>query len=155
MDLDTLIESLQTEVKGMSRYLDAIDYENAIADAERECGWSLPVSVVFRIYWLKTRAKRHLFFYLMSESAHKFKYEQINLQHRFEHYFKLIQAMDENFEKIMETRPEEFLDALGIADDVIGMFGTKVDAGFSYSPSGRDTTYGPDNEVNFFPNESF
>ncbi len=152
MDLDTLIETVQAEVKGLSRYLEPIDYENAVSDAERECGWALPFTAAFRIYWLKQRTKRHLFFYLLSESAHKFKYEQINLQHRFEHYLKLIASMDENFEKIMEERPEEFLDAMGVIDQA-GLFGTKVDAGFSYSPSGRDTTYDVDNEVNFFPNE--
>lgn len=153
MDLDTLIETVQSEVKGLSRYLEDDDYENAVADAERECGWVLPVTSNFHIYWLKTRTKRHLFFYLLSESAHKFKYEQINLQHRFDHYFALIKSMDENFAAIMEQHPEEFLDAMGISDDVAGMFGTKIDAGFSYSPSGRDTTYDVNNSVNFFPNE--
>jgi hypothetical protein len=153
MIADDFIEIIILEIKGLSRYLEIEDYENALADAERECGWSTSVLTNFRIYWLKQRMKRHLFFYLMSESAHKFKYEQINLQHRFDHYFKLIEMMDGKFKEIMEEHPNEFLDVLGI-DDVSGLFGTKVDAGFSYSPSGRDTTYDADNEVVFTPNES-
>lgn len=153
MDFDLLYDALVSEIKGLSRYFVEADYENAIADAQRETGWTLPTTASFQEYWIKQRAKRHLFFYLMSESAHKFKYEQINLQHRFEHYSKLIYNMDKQFNTVMKDRPEEFLDALGVTN-ISAMFGTKVDAGFSYSSDGTDNTYSDDNEVNHFPSES-
>ena len=153
MDQDTLLGLITAEVKGLSQYFETVDYENAVADAERETGWVFPLTSGFQEYWSKQRAKRHLFFYLMSESAHKFKYEHINLQHRFEHYSKLIPTMDTQFRMIMEERPEEFLDALGVID-ISAFMGTKVDAGFSYALDGKDTTYFNDNEVNHFPNES-
>jgi len=153
MDVYEFMELLQVEVKGLSRYLEDDDYQNAANDASRETGWAFPVNTDFRIFWSKQRAKRHLFFYLLSESAHKFKYEQINLQHRFDHYSVLIKNMDASFKEIMEERPEEFLEALGM-EDTVGMMGTKVDAGFSYSPAGEDTTYLPENEVNFVPRKN-
>jgi len=143
MDIDALIELLQQEVKSLTRYLAMEDYENSVADAIRETGWRPPFSTDFRAYWIKQRAKRHIFFYLMSESAHKFKFEQINLQHRFEHYYKLIQTMDTAFMEAKEEFPDEFVDA----DNISAMFGSKIDAGFSYSPAGEDTTYFDDNFV--------
>ena len=154
MDEDTFIELLTSEVKGLSNYLDTVDYENATDDALRETGWSFDLSTNFQEYWTKQRAKRHLFFYLMTESAHKFKYEQINLQHRFDHYSKLITMMDEAFALIKEENPDKFEDLDGLTDtEKIGLLGTKVDAGFSYGGDGKETTYANDNEVNFFPNE--
>ena len=153
MTLDELTDALIAEIKGLSQYFDSDDYENAIADAERETGWTLPVTAAFQELWIKYRSKRHLFFMLLSESAHKFKYEQINLQHRFEHYSKLIKTMDDQFNAVMEDRPEEFLDASGITD-ISAIMGTKVDAGFSYTLAGEDSTYSDDNVVNHFPSDS-
>jgi len=153
MDFDAFLELLQVEVKGLSRYFDEDDYINAANDAIRETGWSFPLTSGFKELWAKQRAKRHMFFYLLSESAHKFKYEQINLQHRFDHYNILIANMDKAFKNVMEERPEEFLESLGITDTV-ALMGTKVDAGFSYSPAGEDTTYLPGNEVNFVPRKN-
>ena len=153
MDEDTLIEKITVEIKSLSRYFESEDYENAVADAGRETGWSFPITDGFKEYWFKQRSKRHLFFYLMSESAHKFKYEQINLQHRFEHYSKLIATMDKSFAAIVEERPGDFLEVSGISD-ISAIMGTKIDAGFSYTPDGQDSTYSDDNEVNHFPNES-
>lgn len=146
-----LINRLKEEVKGLSSYLVDEDYSNASSDAINEFGSSFPVSGQEIEFWVKRRAKRHLFFYLMSESAHKYKFEQINRQQRFEHYFKLIQAEDKAFATFMEERPDLFA---GV--DVYKIFGTKVDAGFSYDSLGRDTTYDDidDNEVNFTPKES-
>ena len=53
----------------------------------------------------------------------------------------------------MEDRPEEFLDASGITD-ISAIMGTKVDAGFSYTLAGEDSTYSDDNVVNHFPSDS-
>ncbi|RLI01786.1 hypothetical protein DRO30_03600, partial [Candidatus Bathyarchaeota archaeon] len=82
MTKSELITLLEEEIKGLSSYLISSDYSNACDDASKETGWSFPVSGDFKIFWIKQRAKRHLFFYLLTESAHKFKFEQINLQHR-------------------------------------------------------------------------
>ena len=153
MDAASLEVIIIAEIKGLYRYFVTIDYTNAIADAERETGWNFPITADFQEYWIKQRSKRHLFFMLLTESAHKFKYEQINLQHRFDHYSKLIATMDQQFTNIMEERPEEFLDALGVVN-IYDLLGTKIDAGFSYTPDGRDTTYTDDNTVYHFPNES-
>ncbi len=140
-------EKIEEEVKGLSTYLEGDDYTNACDDAARETGWSFPVTTSFKIRWMKDRAKRHLFFYLYTESAHKFKYEQINLQHRFLHYDKLIASMDKRYEEALESFPNEFA---GV--DSYELFGTKVDAGFAYDPmTGKDVTYNDDIKVVFSP----
>jgi len=145
-----LLELLKQEVKGLSSYLeDPTDYDNAIDDAQRETGWTLPVSGSFQELWIKQRSKRYLFFYLYSESAHKFKYKQINLQHRFEHYDKMIKAMDEAYLTAVEERPDLFA---GVS--MSHLFGTKVDAGFAYDRTGRDITYRDSQLVNFGPKAS-
>lgn len=145
-----LITRLKQEVKGLTSYLVDDDYINASLDAANEFNTTYPVSGQDIELWVKRRAKRHLFFYLMSESAHKYKFEQVNLQHRFDHYSKLVASEDEAFKDFMEERPDLFA---GV--DAYKMFTTKVDAGFSYDIYGRDTTYSDDdNEVNFTPKES-
>ena len=151
MTQDELRELLKEEVKGLISYLtDPTDYDNAIDDAERETGWAMPVTTDFKILWIKNRAKRHLFFYLMSESAHKFKFEQINLQHRFSHYATLIKNMDEEFEKAKLENIHEFA---GV--DAFKIFGTQVEPGFAYEQeTGRDITFDEDQKVLFGPNEN-
>ncbi len=145
-----LIVLITQEVKGLSAYLVSDDYNNAVDDALRETEWILPVSVSFEEYWLKQRSKRHLFFYLYSESAHKFKYKQINLQHRFLHYKELIKSMDDVFEKAVESRPDLFA---GV--DAFHLFGTKIDSGFAYQhQTGKDITYRTDQKVDFGPKEN-
>lgn len=143
---------LEGEVKGLSSYLDPADFTNACNDAAMETGFSFPTSTDFQTLWNKTRAKRHIFFYLMTESAHKFKYEQINLQHRFEHYRSIINDMDIKFEKALEESYLEFAGGGGVSE--VNVFGTKIDAGFQYAPlTGRDTTYSDDNVTVLSPTE--
>ncbi len=155
MDEDTFIELLTMEVKGLSCYLEDDDYINAAADALRETGWSFDLSSTFQEYWTKQRAKRHLFFYLMTESAAKFKYDQINVQQQFEHYARLIALMDKRFAEVIEDNPDKFEELDGLtAIERIGMLGSKIDAGFSYDGAGADTTYAPDNMVNLSPSEN-
>ena len=149
MTKQELILKLQKEVKGLHQYLVNEDYENAADDAINEFESSWPVSDQLSIYWVKKRAKRHLFFYLLTESAHKFKFEQINLQHRFDHYSKLIELEDKQFETFIEERPDLFA---GV--DSFKMFGTKVDAGFAYTEYGTDITYDDDQKVAFDPKAS-
>lgn len=140
-------EKLEEEVKSLSTYLDGDDYTNACNDASMETGWAFPVSTNFKTLWMKQRAKRHLFFYLFSESAHKFKYEQINLNQRFDHYKIIIETMDKSFADALEANPQEFADV-----DAYELFGTSASAGFQYDPiTGKDTTYDDDNKVVFTP----
>ena len=132
-------EKLEEEVKGLSTYLEGDDYTNACNDASMDTGWAFPVSTNFKILWMKQRAKRYLFFYLFSESAHKFKYEQINLNQRFDHY--------KDFAEAIEANPQEFADV-----DAYELFGTSARSGFQYDPvTGKDTTYNDDNKVIFTP----
>lgn len=151
MTKDEFRALLKEEVKGLTAYLtDPIDYDNALDDAARDTGWAYPVSGDTKIKWQKQRAKRHVFFYLLSESAHKFKYKQINLQNRFFHYKQLIDTMDKNW----KDAQEELLIELSGADEY-ELFGTKIDAGFSSEhKTGRDTTYDADQIVIHTPNEA-
>ena len=150
MTKDGLIIRLQQDVKGLSSSLKNVDYENAAAAAERDTGWSLPQSTDFKVQWLIERSKRHLFFFLLTESASKFRFKAIYLQHKFEHYRLLIQDMDKRFEKAQEEFAFEFA---GVSS--FEMAGTKIDAGFSYEPlTGRDTTYNGNNQVLIHPNEN-
>jgi len=150
MDRTELLILLKQEVKGLASKLEDADFQNSIDDASRETGWTLPVGTDFKAYWLKNRAKRHLFFYLATESAYKFKFEQINLQHRFDHFTRLYKEMDEAFEKAVLENPAEFA---GV--DASRMFGTKIDAGFAYDPqTGIDITYDEEQLVEFGPKEN-
>uniref|UniRef100_A0A6M3IET2 Uncharacterized protein n=1 Tax=viral metagenome TaxID=1070528 RepID=A0A6M3IET2_9ZZZZ len=146
MTKSEMIVQLQSEV-AISALSDS-DFENACDDASRETSWSFPVSTDFKIFWMKERAKRALFFYLASQSAHKFKIKQISLNQRFDHYLKIIGYMDGQFKEIVEARPDEFGDV-----DVYKMFCTKVDSGFAYDGLGRDRTYDADQEVIFNPTD--
>ena len=133
---------LQEEIKGLHTKVGPNDIGNAIDDATRQTGWTLPISGGFKEFWFKDRAKRNLFFYLMSEAAHKFKFEGINLQNRFQHYKSLIEWMDAEYLKAYEANIHEFA---GV--EAYQLFGTKVDAGFQYDIKGADTTYSSDNQV--------
>ena len=147
MTKDELIVLLKAEVV-ISALVDA-DYSNACDDASRETTWAFPVSTNFKILWMKDRAKRALFFYLASQSAHKFKVKQISLNQRFDHYLKLIEYMDDQFTEAVEAYPAEFGDV-----DIYKMFGTKVDAGFATDGLGRDITYDAEQEVIVTPDEN-
>lgn len=149
MTADELKEVLQIELKSLASKLDSNDYDQALNNAQRDTGWTCPVTIAFQIQWLKERAKRWLFFFLLSESAHKFKFEQINLQQRFEHYKELIKYMDEQFEAAKEENIAEFAGA-----QAYEMFGTKIEAGFQYDDIGNDLTYEDDNIVIVEPGDS-
>jgi hypothetical protein len=144
MTRDDLLDLLPTEVKGLSNYLAVEDYENAVTDASNETGWAFPItgpdvaSTSMMEYWIKARSKRHLFFYLMSESAHKFKYDVIYLNQRFDHYHLILKTMDEQWSKFAIENPQL------LSADSSDWFCTKVDAGFAYNEVGEDITYNSD-----------
>ena len=145
-----MITRLQQEIKGLTSNFSQIDYENAINAAERDTGWSMPQSTNFKVKWLMDRSKRHLFFFLMSESAAKFRFKAIHLQHKFEHYRLVIADMDKRFTEAQAEFAFEFADVSSYE-----LAGTKIDAGFSYEPlTGRDTTYDENNQTLIHPNEN-
>ena len=137
MTQDDLLDLLPVELKGLSKYLVTVDYENAVNDALRESGWTFPLSNTTMEYWIKARSKRHIFFYLMSESAHKFKYDVISLDQRFLHYKAIIDQMDKDWDKFIADNPELFV------TDAENWFCTKIDAGFAYDEVGIDRSYDP------------
>ena len=146
MDKTEFVHTMKQEVRGLDTYLEGVDYENALTDAARETGWAFPVTTDFRIHWLKMRAKRHLFFYLASESAYKFKVKQFSLDQRFKHYNILVKDMDKQYTDIQDMHPEEFTGA-----DPSALFGHKIDAGFAYDEFGKDITYDGDQQVIISP----
>ena len=150
MTRDEMITQIQAEVKGLTSSLATADYGNAIDAAERDTGWELPQTADFKISWLLERSKRHLFFFLLSEAASKFRFKDIHLQNRFEHYRTLIKDMDLAFKEAQEEFAFEFagVDSFQIA-------GTKIDAGFQYEPqTGKDLTYDTSNTVIITPDEN-
>ena len=150
MTRDEMITQIQAEVKGLTSSLATADYGNAIDAAERDTGWSLPQTADFKIKWLLDRSKRHIFFFLMSESAAKFRFKAIHLQNKFAHYRLIIADMDKSF---AEAQVEFAFEFAGVS--AYEMAGTKIDAGFSYEPlTGRDTTYDENNQTLIHPNEN-
>ncbi|MGW8177642.1 MAG: hypothetical protein ACWGQW_02435 [bacterium] len=147
MTRDQMISVVKQEVKGLRSRFEEQDWSNAVNDALRDTGWPFPITDDTKILWTKNRMKRHLFYMLWSESAHKFKFKQYNLQHRFDHYGKLIAKMDEEWNMFLEGE-------LLLVDGGVGAFGTKVDAGFQYDETGHETTYTEDNLVLFNPTQS-
>ena len=143
MTSSEIVETLKIEIKGLSDAFVPDDYLKAIEAADRDTGWSAPYAGSFKEKWTLLRAKRHLFFAMLSESAHKFKYKQINLQHRFDHYRELVKDLEEAWVLAQEEHPAEFA---GV--EAYEMFGQKVDAGFATEPhTGQDLTYDEDQLV--------
>lgn len=149
MDQSELVAWAELKVKSLSNYLEADDYTTAVDDAEEELGWTLPQTISKRLVWLKQRTLRNLFFSLASESAYKFKFEQVNLNQRFDHLFKFINKMDKDFKEAVKEDPTLFA---GV--DSYKLFGSKIDAGFASDDLGRDLTYKSDRIVIHHPNES-
>jgi len=125
------------------------DIDNAVSLAVKETGWAFPLSSDFQDYWVKQRSKRHIFFMLCGESAYKFKFKQINLQNRFEHFRALIRQMDQEWNAAKKENPAEFA---GVS--AVHLFGTVLDAGYSYDDYGQDSTYEDDNLVVVTPTDS-
>jgi len=147
MTENELIALLQQEIKGLSSDLVTTDYSNAVDAAERDTGFTLPVSTDFQEKWLISRSKRHLFSYLQTEAATQTRYHHFHINQKFDHFERLIAKMDKDFEAAQEEYAYEFagLGALHLA-------GTKVDAGFVYEDqTGVDLSYDDDNVVIFTP----
>jgi len=144
-----MITLLTQEIKDLSGSFESDDYTNATDEAERETGWAYPVADGFRTKWQKDRSKRHLLYFLMTQSTEEFQVRTIKLNQTFEHLLKMIEIMDKSFEAIIESRPEEFASV-----NTVHIFGTKIDAGFQYDDVGRDVTYDDSNLSILEPNEN-
>lgn len=129
---------------------DADNFSDAVDDAERDTGWSMPVTTGFQIKWMKQRTKRALFLYLVSGAAKKFKYEGISLNQAFGQYRTLIKDFDDDFK---DAKKEYSMEFAGV--ESYQMFGTKIDAGFQYNPlTGVDTTYTNSNKTILSPDQA-
>lgn len=149
MTSDELKTLLQTELMGLADRYDSDDYDNAIDAAERDTGWSMPVTTSFKIKWMIQRSKRALFEMRLHASADKFKYDRASINQRFDHFFKLINRMDDEFEAAKLDDPAAFA---GVDD--YQLFTHKIDAGFAYeAQTNRDITYLDENKVIFTPEE--
>ncbi|MDY0324785.1 MAG: hypothetical protein RBQ87_01260 [Candidatus Cloacimonadaceae bacterium] len=116
----------------------AADLAEACDDAAADTGWLFPIldTDMFKIKWIKQRARRHCYFKLMALAARKFKVEQLSLNQRFDHYEKLVTRLDTEFNEAIENNPEKFSDV-----DAYKMFGTIAGTGFIYDDLGRDRSY--------------
>ncbi|PIV87273.1 hypothetical protein COW49_00470 [Candidatus Kaiserbacteria bacterium CG17_big_fil_post_rev_8_21_14_2_50_51_7] len=149
MTEEELIVVVSTEIKGLSQRLEMVDYEDAVDDALREVNCSFPVTDDTKLYWLKNRVKRHLFFMMVTQYADKFRVEDIHLHQRFDHFLKLVKTMDEEWELAKVEDPTLVADI-----ETYALFGTKVDAGYAYDELGRDRTYDSDQLVILTPSGS-
>ena len=107
--------------------------------AQTELEWSLPQTDSFRLYWIVQRARRHLVYILLCETAHKFRFKEIHLHNRFKQYHQLVELMDDEFQKAIDARPLDFDHLASNTTD--GAFGLYVTSGFNYNYAGEDLTY--------------
>lgn len=146
---EELIVAAKVQLSSLSTLVTPEGYSLAVDQASQELGWSFPVTSPTKAFWLLQRTVRHSLNILRIASANKFKFKLVNLQQRFEHFQKMIEEMDKEFIAAMTSDV-----ALFAGVDSYKLFGSKIDAGFSYNTLGIDTTYDIDNLVNFAPLES-
>ena len=150
MTKQEMIDLVEIEIKSLAANFEYEDYMAAADDAVRDTNFTFPTSVAFQIKWLKERVKRHLFFMLYTERAHKFKVNQISLHQRFDHYGKLIWSLDQKFEKILE---EEIYQFAGV--NPTQAFAHQIGPGFAYDKNtGEDITYQQSNRVPIKPSDT-
>jgi len=141
---DDLTDIIKIQLSALATLITDDGYELVCDQAAQELGWSYPVTAPTKVLWMVKRGTRHAMNILMLASANKFRYKQVSLNHRFEHFNKLIAEMDKEFEAAINGDI-----ALFAGVDSYAMFGTKIDAGFSYTRYGKDITYEVDQLVNF------
>ena len=148
MDATSLKAQLIIELKGLAANFGNDDYMTAFLNATSDTGWSLPITdtLLFRRQWFKERAKRWLFYMLLTEKAESFKVNQLNMQQEFEHLGELVEKMDAAFQAVKEEYPNEFSAAnpASAPEDTYKYFGQVAGAGFKYDSFGNDTTYEKD-----------
>ena len=137
---EELIQAVKTLMGASFDKVSDEGFNQACMNAEAELGWTYPISDARKSYWMVERAKRHVVYILMVESAHKFQYKQIHIEHRFKHYIQLIERMDQEFAQAIEDFPELFDEMLtsGLGVGVLGIYNGP---GYIYDELGRDLTY--------------
>lgn len=150
---DGLTDYVKVQLSSLSSLITDDGYELVCDQAIQELGWSYPITTSLKMFWVMKRATRHAIYILLIASANKFKYKLVNLQHRFEHFKSMIEQMDKEFAEAMASDPTLFLEVGSANENAFRMFGTKIDAGFSYDELGNDQTYNVDKYINFSPTE--
>jgi hypothetical protein len=139
--LKTRLSALMGSAWSTTLSTDAQD--GVIAQAFEELGWSYPITVSRKAYWLIERCKRHALYVTLITQAERFQYKQIKLQHKFDNYFKLISAADALFATAMEEEAA-LMDVDGMSEEMAELFAKGFflnPAGFVYNQIGRDLTY--------------
>ena len=135
-----LVAILILEMKTLDDDLVEEDYTNAINTAQWET-WSLPLTDNFKAYWVKERAKRHLFFMLATGQVMEFKVKTYNLSEPFAHLKSIYESMDKIFERAKTDFPDAFPVLSDSSINNYELFGTYIRPGFQYNDAGKDTTY--------------
>lgn len=147
MTREELITVVESEIKDLASDLEISDSELAVNKALMETSYTLPNTDNAQSYWLIERTKRHLIFMLATGSARKFQVKQIKLSEKFKNLKELYVSMDSEWREAKRD--------LGIGvTDYSTLFGTKIDAGFSYDPvTAEDSTYNKEQIVIATPSD--
>jgi hypothetical protein len=142
MTHDELIPRLSASLKSLAdsltfRYPETdadtvTDSDNAIADAEGETGWSLPLTDKTQIRWFLDRCRRHLLNYLLLDKAMKFQAKSFSLQQQWEHLRDMVAELDAKWQ---EFKANEDMTGLEAAE----MFGVAIGTGLTYDGFGNET----------------
>jgi hypothetical protein len=140
MTHDELIPRLIVSMKALAEYLsfrypetdaeEVTDSDNAIADAEGDTGWTLPLTDKTQIRWFMERCRRHLISYLLLDKALKFQAKSFALQQQWDHLQAMVQTADEKWEVFREE------DMTGMEEGT--QFGFAVSTGLSYDDFGNE-----------------
>lgn len=134
-DVDALTAIVKNLMGASSSNVSDDGFSAAISQALAELKWTLPCDDSLKCYWITERARRHVTYVLLVESAHKFRFKEIHLHNRFKHYHDLIKLMDKQFEDAIENDPTLF---------DVGTFGEiaiYLTSGFNYDYFGNDMSY--------------
>jgi hypothetical protein len=129
------LEAVIAADQSIASYLEADEITAACNEAAKETGWAFPVSGDFKELWIERRSKRNCYMALWTQSARKFKVEQLSLNQRFDHYGKIIAKMDLDFKDVQEERPDLFTNV-----ESYKAFGDVAAPGFVYDITGKDIT---------------
>jgi len=132
---DEIVELIKTLVGATYDKVSDEGFEQAAQRAQDELKWSVPESDATKCYWIIERARRHLLYILLVESAHKFRFKEIHLHNRFAQYYKLLEFMDKEFLRAIEENATLF------DTGTYGHFGSYLTNGFVYDFYGNDHTY--------------
>jgi hypothetical protein len=143
-----LITVVTREIKGLSTQFVEANFTDAVDEATRETGFTLPNTNDDQLKWLKSRTTRHLIYMLWLENSVKFKVKNIALDQKFEHLHKMLAKMDKDWEAAKEDP------LMGVIVDDFQQFGHRIGSGFASDDLGRDITYNEEQLVIVSPNEN-